>query len=413
MENDYFRPEETLFDITEKYPETIPVFVSQGFEQLGDEGKREKFGRSVSLKNAVFFKKINIDTFSNLLIETIEQKNDKSLTFLESEIDKSKKDSLKIEGLLPCPVRIPLTEELEGFIGKYKEEKNYDIQYELKAASMGLDWLKEILIDEEDPKNLSDLFISAGFDLFFDEKLMGKFKKRGVFKDFTSGQKMNTIFDNETICLRDPESHYSMISVVPAVFLVNKNELNGRKMPESWEDILKPEFENSISLPIGDFDLFNAILLNINKKYGEKAIAALGRSLLESMHPSQMVKSEKKKENRPAVTIMPYFFTKMTKGDGPMVALWPKDGSIISPIFMLSKADKVDKLKPVVDFFSSKEVGEILAHRGLFPSTNPDVDNRIPEENKFMWLGWDYIYSNDIAGLITKCEDIFNNSIKG
>lgn len=412
MKNNYFRSEETLFDITEKYPETIPVFVSQGFELLGEEDKREKFGRSISLKNAVFFKKINLNTLSDLLIETIEQKKDKSLTYLESEIDKSKKDSLKIEGLLPCPVRIPLTEELEKFVIKYKEENKYEIQYELKAASMGLDWLKDILIKEEDPENLSDLFISAGFDLFFDEKLMGKFKKRGVFSDFTNGKKLNNIFDNETICLKDPKSHYSMISVVPAVFLVNKNELNGRKMPETWEDILKPEFENSISLPIGDFDLFNAILLNIHKKYGEDAIAALGRSLLEGMHPSEMVKSEKKKNNRPAVTIMPYFFTKMTKGDGPMVALWPKDGSIISPIFMLSRKDKADRLKPVVDFFFSKEVGEILAHKGLFPSTNPDVDNRIPEENKFMWLGWDYIYSNDIAGLITKCEDIFNSSIK-
>ncbi len=410
MDKIYFGNNDTLFDITEKYPETIPVFVSKGFPQIGEEEKREKFGSSVTLKNALFFKKLNIETFSEHLIDAIEQKLKKDILEPGSKIDKSKIDTLKIEGLLPCPVRIPLTESLENFIEKYKQENNYEIQYELKAASMGLDWLKEILEEEDDEKNLSDLFISAGFDLFFDKKLMGKFKKRGVFKDFTGFKELNSIFDNSSIDLKDPKGHYSMISVVPAVFLVNKNELNGRKMPESWEDILKPEFEKSVSLPVGDFDLFNAILLNIYKEYGEAAVAQLGKSLLEELHPSQMVKSDKKKINRPAVTIMPYFFTKMTKGVGPMVAVWPKDGSIISPIFMLSKTEKQEKLKPLVDFFASEEVGEILSHRGLFPSTNPGIDNRIPDENKFMWLGWDFIYSNDIADILSKCENIFNNS---
>ena len=61
--------------------------------------------------------------------------------------------------------------------------------------------------------------------------------------------------------------------MVAAVFLVNTDELGDRAVPVSWEDLLKPEFENSVSLPIGDFDLFNAILLNIYKKYGEDGIS--------------------------------------------------------------------------------------------------------------------------------------------
>jgi len=410
MIKEYFNSDDTLFDITEKYPETIPVFVSKGFPQIGDESKRGKFGKTLTLENALLFKKINPETFGDLLSDTISGEREKGFLDADSKVDKEKDDTLKVEGLLPCPVRIPLTESLESFIEDYKKKNNYEIQYELKAASMGLDWLTDSLVNEENDKNLSDLFISAGFDLFFDEKLFGKFKKKGIFKDMTGMSRLNLMFDNEDIDLKDPRGHYSVISVVPAVFLINKNELNGRKMPESWEDLLSPEFEKSVSLPIGDFDLFNAILLNIYKKYGEEAVIKLGKSLLESMHPSEMVKSERKKIDRPTVTIMPYFFTKMTKGDGPMVAVWPKDGAIISPIFMLSKTEKGDKLKSLVEFFASVEVGEILSHRGLFPSTNPDVDNRIPEDNKFMWIGWDYIYSNDIAGLLKKCEDLFHNS---
>jgi len=404
MKNRYFTPDQSLYDITSKYPETIPIFVSKGFSQLKDEEKRESFGKSISLKNALFFRKINIETFSTLLTETIELSGSESL--------KKRNGGIKIEGLLPCPVRIPLTESLEKFINSDSTLKKDEINYELKAASMGLDWLKDILVKEEDPNKLSDLFISAGFDLFFDEKLMGKFKKRGVFKDLIKYNKLNRDFDNEKIDLKDPKSHYSMIAVVPAVFLVNTSELNGRKIPESWEDVLDPTFENSVSLPIGDFDLFNAILLNIDKIYGEDGVKALGRNLLEGLHPSQMVKSEKQKSNRPAVTIMPYFFTKMAKGGGPMKPVWPKDGAIISPIFMLSKNSEKERIKPLVDFFSSVEVGEILSHNGLFPSTNPEVDNRLPEGSDFMWMGWDYIYDIDISEKIKKCEEIFDSSLE-
>jgi ABC-type Fe3+ transport system substrate-binding protein len=108
---------------------------------------------------------------------------------------------------------------------------------------------------------------------------------------------------------------------------------------------------------------------------------------------------------------MPYFFTKMVKEGGPMVAVWPKDGAIISPIFMLSKKEKKDKLEKIVKFFASKEVGEIFAHNGRFPTVHPEVDNRIEEDKTYMWLGWDYIKEHDISEEIRKCVDIFHSNI--
>ena len=94
-----------------------------------------------------------------------------------------------------------------------------------------------------------------------------------------------------------------------------------------------------------------------------------------------------------------------------MTAVWPEDGAIISPLFMLAKADRLDKLQEIIDFFASKETGEILSHQGLFPSTHPEVDNRLSENNTFSWLGWDYIYSIDIAETIQTCENLFNESM--
>ncbi len=406
---EYFNKKTKLADITERYPDTIAVFVNNGFSQMESLEQRERFGRAIDLETALVMKKIDYELFSSKLREAIESSLSSDVTLSENAEKKEK--GLNIVGLLPCPVRVPLLENFTEFAGSITRDLGIELNYELKAASMGLQWVEENIKDTENADDLPDLFISAGFDMFFDEKMIGKFKKAGVFSDTTGIDRFNRIFDD--IKLKDPQGHYGMIGVVPAVFLVNRDELGERDMPKTWADIMKPEFEKRVSLPVGDFDLFNGILLNIHKVYGDEGVKKLGRSLLESMHPSQMVKSERRSVSRPIVTIMPYFFTKMVREGSSMEAVWPEDGAIISPIFLLSKKRRIDELQPVIDFFASRKVGEILAHNGLFPSVNPEVENRVPEKSPFMWLGWDYIYSSDISQLIRHCTDIFNSETGG
>ncbi|ADL50194.1 ABC transporter substrate-binding protein [Clostridium cellulovorans] len=404
MTNKYFDIEDTLFNITENYSEATELLIALGFSNLKDENMRKVFGKSISLEAALKLKKINVETFMAELIEKIENNNPGSEELSE------KNNTIKIAGVLPCPVKAPLTEAFEGWVNN--QNFDYKLEYELKAASMGISWLKDALM-EQSKEQLPDLFISAGFELFFDKKLFGKYKAEDMFEDLTDFEHYNEDFENDYIKLKDPNRQYSIVGVVAAVFLVNVEELSGRKIPTSWEDILQEEFENSVSLPIADFDLFNSILLNIYKNYGEDGVRRLGKSLKKSMHPSEMVKSHIKKFDKPTITIMPYFFTKMVKEDGPMVPVWPKEGAIVSPIFMLSKKSKKAELKPIVDFFASKEIGEILSHNGRFPSVNPEVDNMISKENKYMWLGWDYIKEKDISVEIKKSLDIFNSFVEG
>lgn len=386
---------DTLFNITEKHEEALDLLISLGFDSLKDDNLRKVFGSSISLENALKSKKINADEFVTRLMERIEENKSAQKKF---------KDTIRITGVLPCPVKVPLMETFE----KWLSEQNFDfnLNYDLKAASMGIDWIKD---EMKNSVNVPDLFISAGFDLFFDKNLLGKYKSENLFEDITGIQKYNDDFSEYN--LEDPSCQYSMLGIVPAVFLVNKDELKGRKIPQSWEELMSGEFENNVSLPISDFDLFNALLLNIYRLYGEEGIRKLARIFQKNMHPSEMIKSHMKRE-RPAITIMPYFFTWMVREGSPMELVWPKDGAIISPIFMLTKKETKDKTKTIADFFASKEAGEILSHKGKMPSVNPEVDNQIPKENKYIWLGWDFIKENDISNLIKKCENIFNETLK-
>ncbi|AVQ16316.1 ABC transporter substrate-binding protein [Fusobacterium gonidiaformans] len=387
-------------EIITKYPETKAVFENQGIQGLEDE-KVLQLLEAYPLSKIMELKKVDSKAFLSRLEESIKTNRETSDITMKKE--EKKENGLSLLGLLPCPVRIPL---LEGFQNFLQNHPDVEVNYELKAASSGLDWLKKDVIEANHVDQLADMFLSAGFDLFFDNKWMGKWKAEGIFEDMTGLTHYNTDFENENISLKDPKGDYSMIGVVPAIFLVNKNALGNRKAPESWQDILSEEFENSISLPIADFDLFNSILVHIYKLYGQEGVEKLGKSLLSNLHPAQMVDAKE-----PAITIMPFFFSKMIKENGPMQVVWPKEGAIISPIFMLTKKHRKEELKPIVNFMGGKEVGTIISHQGLFPSIHPEVEN--PTSGKpFVWIGWDFIYSHDMGQLLQDCESWFMKGAK-
>ncbi len=388
----------TLNTLITDYPELQPTLELHGIKGLDNPHILKQIGDK-TLDDMMRLKGKNVDVFIELLNEQL-TKDTVDVTLMEQ----STNGSYNMLGLLPCPVRMPL---LEGLHDLPNIEQ---VNHELKAAAEGLDWLKDSVKKAHSEDDLADIYISAGFDLFFEDSLMNQYKTQKVFKDYYADVPFNPDFDNDTIQLKDPQHDYSMIGVVPAVFLVNTKELGDRPMPKTWEDILDPVFKGSISLPVSDFDLFNAIMIHLYKSFGEDAIVTLGEQLVESMHPSQMVKSDTRSRVKPAISIMPYFFTKMALPGSVMQAVWPEDGAIISPIFMLTKARKETELKPYTDYFQSREVGEILAHKGLFPSTHPQVDNKLSNPT-FQWIGWDYINNNNIGEILDRCKELFEKGM--
>ncbi|WP_101772464.1 ABC transporter substrate-binding protein [Peptostreptococcus faecalis] len=402
--NKYFSVEDKIYDMVNKNPKAIDFLISNGFEHFSDKDIFEKMSKNISLSMALKLKKINVDLYEERLVSYLEESTSSVDTTL-IEKKENKNADVNIQGVLPCPIRIPLLENFESWLENNKNNFDTTISYNLKSANRGLDWIKE-QVKTGNVDDVPDVVISAGFDLFFDKELMGQYLDKDIFEVKRSD--INSDFCNENIDLRDPQNKYSIIGVVPAVFLVNKNELNGRKMPETWADILSEEFSNSVAIPMGDLDLFNAILVNIHREYGDEGISNLARSYMKNLHPAQMVKSQLLKKNmNPAVSIIPYFFTQMSQGEN-VEAVWPKDGAIMSPIFLMSKKGKTSQ---VVDFFMSTEVGKIFSANGKFPSTNKNVENYLSKDKKFKWVGWDFIHNTDIGSLLRTLEENFNKEI--
>ena len=255
--NKYFDIKDKVYDITEKYPELIEVLANAGFENLRNDMMRKSMGKLLSLEMALKSKNINVEVFEKQLVEVIERKTIMTdNNGIIRNMDENAKTSIK--GILPCPVRMQFIEKFEQFV----ESQDYEINYNLNAASMGMEAIEEEIRNAKTGDDLSDIYMSAGFNLFFDKNMMGRFRESGVFVDYRQG-KLNKSLDNERISLKDPKGEYSIIGIVPAIFIVNTDVLGEREMPTSWKDLFKPEFENSIALPTADLDMFNAIMLGI------------------------------------------------------------------------------------------------------------------------------------------------------
>ncbi|MDO4284273.1 MAG: ABC transporter substrate-binding protein [Eubacteriales bacterium] len=404
MANPYFSLSEKVFDVTERYPALIDLLADNGFEPLRSDTLRKTLGKTISLESALRSRHFDPALFEQRMVDVIEQDSSALLKALSPEaIGRSENAGIRISGILPCPIRVQLVEHLQRWI----DEHQLSVDCNLQAASMGVEHLRHEIAAAENAGDLSDLYLSAGFSVFFDRSIMGRFTDAGVFTDLTGYERLNRDFDNDRIDFKDPLHRFSIIGAVPAVFMVNEDQLAGRPRPERWSDLLRPEFENSLALPVRDLDLFNAVLLGIAAAYGEDGVRRLGRALHSDMHPAQMIQSGNRRQNGPAVTVMPYFFTQMAKESGPMKTVWPKDGAIASPIFLLTKVASGDRIQPLVDFLTSEATGRIFCAGGKFPTTNPGIDNGLSADQTFLWPGWDYLHAHDIGAVLAHAERIF------
>lgn len=403
-------PQTSVFDLTEAHPEAIELLAARGFPQLRDHDKRRRLGRLLTLEAAA---KVEGRTPEALIgeIRALIDTPPTDVTLIESEgLKLLPPGDVRISGLLPCPIRLPLLELVRDGVQRMQSLRGHRIGWSLAAASVGADGLNAQIAKVQSEDDLPEIFISAGFESFFDQRNLARFADRDVFVDLAPPG-VNAAFDG--LELRDPRGAFTMLGVVPAIFLVNEESLAGDPAPRSWEELLEPRFEGRIALPVGDFDLFNGILLDLNRRFGPGAIEALGRNMQRALHPSQTVGRFAGKAEMPAVSIIPWFFGRMTLGSRIIRVEWPSDGAIVSPIFMLVRRAGLERSRELAELFLSREAGEVLSHRGRFPVLDPAVDNQIPEGGRFSWLGWDYILGHDIGALIPEVNAIFQRVTGG
>lgn len=387
--------EDKIHSILTAHPYLKDFFVNNGFNRLVVNGKVSPMAKIMKLSSAL--KGLSIDQ------ESFMKKLNDYLQSLNIEDDSDNYD-INFVGLLPCPIQTAIVDSLDEFIEENKS--NFTVRTSLQSASMGIDFVKSQI--PEDIEKCPDILMSAGYEMYFGNSVIGKKIKDNKYMAFD--KKLHSLFDNENLSLKDPLGHFNVIGVVPCVILVDKVALGDRPIPKSWSDLLDSKYEGCITIPLNDLDMFNAVVLNIYNKYGETALKKLAKNVGASLHPSQMANARTQR-GAGAISVIPYFFANMSMQRDDIEVIWPEDGAIISPIFLTFKTTSEKKIEKIANFLLGKNFGSLFSKGGNFPSTNYEVDNTLVVGKKFMWTDWEFLNNTDIEKLLEKIEKEFKDAM--
>jgi len=378
---------ENLLQLAEQSEKLIGVFEKQGLGSYFKPDNLSKIGRFTRLNTLLKSNNIDVELFITSLNNIIDEDEK-----VNKESNQHQED-LHFAAMLPCGLRNPFKEFVEAFLQKNKAEFK-DLNY-LIEGNVNHELSYYPLLDNiKDEDELPDIIVASDVNNFFHRPFMEQFIHNDIFETY---EPYTPNFYLEKVAYADPEKHFTMFTANMLVMVVDKEKLGERKMPNKWEDLLDPSFENDVIMR-GEEDFFcNAVMLPFYKDKGMESIKILAHNIKSGLHPAEMVKlAGSGKPECAAVYIMPYFFSKRIKSQKVEV-VWPHDGAIASPVFLLAKKSKLNQHKLLLDFLLSKEMAEMLLGR-FFPSIHPEADHQcLPQTVK--WLGWDFLKQHNIGAL--------------
>jgi ABC-type Fe3+ transport system substrate-binding protein len=393
----------SVYQILSEYPFLLKIFKQHGMGKFETKDVLEQLGPLLKLKTALSMVSVNKESFIELLNQAIAD-NESRGDFTLADAPQRQKE-LTLLALLPCGMKMPFNRALNEFSTEYSKQTG-NVLHSLVEGNVNHELSYYAYMDSvTSVEELPDIIISSDINSFYHKPFLENFLSHEYFIDLGASP-MNSDF--EKIGFADPRGQFTMISGNLLV-LVTIDELMGdNPRPESWEELLKDEFRNTVAMRGQNGFFCNGVLLPFYQMYGTEGIKKLASSVYMGLHPSQMVKMvDSKKDDVPPMYIMPHFFAMKIQDKSRVSITVPKEGAIVSPVQMLVKKEAIERVKEITDFLCGKKFGEISA-KAFFPTTNPEVKNKMDDIGSLYWLGWDFLLNNDIGALKKEIAEIFN-----
>lgn len=387
-----------LSDIIYHYPETRAVFTAHGLGALVSGDGLRALAPFLTLGAALRSRNMDSGAFIKLLSEAVPTEARLEAPGLEAY---GRQGELSLLALMPCGIKMPFSRAVTGFLGELEREQGLSIRHAVEGNLNQEISYYSYINTIESVAELPDIVFSADFNSFYGRRFYDRFVatgQMGGYGSFAPGRAF------EEARIPDPLGQYTILGVNPLVVVANLEQVGDRPLPTCWEDVLDPMWKGSLTIRGGDNFFCHAVLLPTYKRFGEEGLLALAANVFRGLHPAQMV--HQMDTNGPgALYVMPEFFAHRVSHKERIKILWPEDGALASPVTLQVKPDRVEALKPVLDYLTGKELARVLAG-ARFPVPHGDIEGEV-QEKPLLWLGWDYLRENDLAALNAEIDRIF------
>lgn len=327
-------------------------------------------------------------------------------TFVEFDEERQdKRGHLNFLGYPPCALKHTIMEGLEKtLIMQRSESGNILKSYIPTGCDTGDQDQYDGIWKVRDIDDFPDVVASMGFGDFFRRDFVERFVSKGFFRSVWDGP-LNEPFEKGGF--RDPNGWYTIYAVMPFVMLVDKKKLGNTPIPKRWNDLMDRQYQGQIIFPGAEDHVVDVPLHYFYKEHGFNGLAMLAANVKSVWHPAQMARTAGTLNPAgAAIYILPWFFAGSSPKTDAISIVWPEDGALTSPLYLLAKKSTMKEMATIVDYIAGEELGRNITD-SFFPSLNPHIDNKLPEGAFFKWLGWDYIKSNDPAEMSDSIHAFF------
>jgi len=309
---------------------------------------------------------------------------------------------LKFLGYFPCPIRAQIRDALHALVQTHSLEAGggKTLPWYVPGGCGGID-VYEDLWKTEDEEALPELILSIDFGDFWRPEFQEKFVKKGLFEALGPTETCPQFLEAG---LGPSSLGYSLFAVFPNILLVDLTRLEGRRIPESWDDLLDPCWEKDISLGGGKDEVSTNPLVYYWRKFGDAAMQTMSKNVKALRHSAKMAKlAGSGNPDSAALSILPWFFADSCPHSKNVKIVVPKEGAFVSPIYMLAKKNRSKETQALIDLLFSPEAAAIC-RQNWFPhvagaGNYAGLDRSGLDSMNFSWLGWDFVENNDIRGI--------------
>ncbi len=302
-----------------------------------------------------------------------------------------------------CPIQQAMRDHFDALAAGHRKASGEALSWHIPMGCNAEDPYAD-LVRAETIGELPGVTASVGFGDFMTPTFFERFVSRGCFQSANPGR-VHPAFESSG--LLDAEGWYTPYSVWAHVLLVDLHNLAGRPLPTRWSGLLDPCYADQIVSDGAHHQRFAQILLlHYYRFFGEAGMVRLVKNIRETAHPAEMAKSAGTPASKGAsIYIIPWSFAHARRWPRHMRIVWPEEGALASPMYAWVKADASATVKMIGRELVGEKLGRACAQAG-FPSLNPGVDNHLPDDASFCWLGWDYVRTHDTQKLTELTSDI-------
>ncbi|PRY64206.1 iron(III) transport system substrate-binding protein [Vreelandella songnenensis] len=201
--------------------------------------------------------------------------------------------------------------------------------------------------------------------LIADSMTMESLKQDGYLQPYLSPER-----DAYASELFDAEGYYYGTKLITTGIIYNTG---AEEQPQSWQDLLKPEYEGLVTMPSPLYSgaaLIHMAAISANPALGEGYYEALHDNRTEAQGGNGGVFNAVAAGTKPYGIVVDFLPIREAAKGSPVEFVFPEEGvsAVTEPVGIMAGAEHLDAAQKFVDFVLSEEGQQLVSGQGYLPA---------------------------------------------